>query len=358
MPSGSRKGRVKLADIAQASGVSLAAVSLALSDKPGISQETRLNVLSVARTLGYPVKPPTGSNASKAFKTIGLLVISSGDNEPSPNHFYSYIVAGIDATCRQMGFNLMFANLPVDAENCPIEIPALVESSHLDGLIIAGALIDEKTSQILDSRPYPVVLVDAYSQTHVYNSVLTDNLQGAYQATEYLIRKGHTQIGFVGGSDHAYPSFLDRRLGYQKALREYAAGSPSFADCGLGRDEVTSATIELLHNTPQMTAVMGVNDETAIAAMNVLIANGIPVPGQVSVMGFDDIYLAENVKPALTTMRINKQGMGRLAVQLLMNQAAQVEAGCVTSVFAPTLVERDSVAQALPKESWLRERQS
>ena len=358
MSLGSRKNRVKLVDIAQASGVSLTAVSLALSDKPGISQETRARVLDIARSLGYPVKSPTGSNTNKLIKTVGLLVISNGDEEPNPNHFYFYMVAGIDATCRQMGLNLMFANLPVDAENCPVEIPALVESGDVDGLIIAGALIDEKTSRVLDSHPYPVVLIDSYSQTHAYNSVVTDNLQGAYQAIEYLIRKGHTHIGFVGGSDHAYPSLLERRLGYQKALREFSAGQPYFADCGLGRDEVASAATGLLRDHPQITAIMGVNDETAISAMNALTESGISVPQQVSVIGFDDIYLAESVKPSLTTMRINKQSMGRLAVQLLVNQAAQSDAGCVTSIFSPTLVERNSVVQVSPIEGFKNGKQS
>lgn len=343
MPN-SRKNRVKLADIARASGVSLTAVSLALSDKPGISQDTRARVMEIAHSLGYQFKSPVSLSAVKAIKTIGLLVKSNAEDQPHANHFYSYIIAGIEATCRQMGLNLMFANFPVNAENYPVEIPLLLEKGDVDGLIIAGAYIDERTGRILDNRTYPVVLVDSYSQTHPYNSVLTDNFLGAYQATEYLIGKGHTRIGFIGGTDQAYPSFRDRRAGYIKALEDFDSGQPCFADCGNLRNDVATAAVKLLQSHPDITAIIGVNDDTAIAAMNALMDIGIVVPQQVSVMGFDDIYLTESVKPSLTTMRIYKQSMGKLAVQLLINQVSQADAGLVTSVFQPTLVERNSVA--------------
>lgn len=354
MPN-SRKNRVKLADIARASGVSLTAVSLALSDKPGISQETRVRVLEVARSVGYQFKSPATLTTVKAIKTIGLLVKSNSDDQPNANHFYSYIIAGIESTCRQMGLNLMFANFPVNVDNYPVEIPPLLEKGDVDGLIIAGAFIDEKTSRILDSRSYPVVLVDSYSQKRIYNSVLTDNFLGAYKATEYLIRKGHRHIGFIGGSDLAYPSFRDRRSGYKKALLDNGLGQMYVADCGTLRDDVVSAVVKLLQNHPQITAIMGVNDDTAITAMYALIEIGILVPQQVSVIGFDDIYLAESVKPSLTTMRIYKQSMGKLAVQLLLNQASQADAGFVTSIFRPTLIERNSVALANTKSIFLEE---
>lgn len=357
MPS-SRKGRVKLADIARASGVSLTAVSLALSQKPGISQETRTRVLESARSLGYHFKSPVIPASTKIIKTVGLLVKSNSLDEPNANHFYAYIIAGIEAMCRQMGLNLMFANLPVDRENIPVEIPSLIENGDVDGLIIAGAFIDERTHQVLSSHSRPTVLVDAYSHAQNYNAVLTDNFQGAYHAIEYLIRKGHSHIGFIGGNAHAYPSLRERRAGYQKALVDLKADRPYFADCSTERAEVALAAVELMRHYPQITAIMGVNDDTAIAAMYALVEHGISVPQQVSIIGFDDIYLAESVKPALTTMRIYKQSMGKLSVQLLLNQAAQPDAGLVTSIVSPALIERNSVVSAYSKVGLVEEKQA
>ncbi len=349
MPN-SRKNRVKLYDIAQASGVSLTAVSLALGDKPGISQETRVRILEMARSMGYRFKTPVTSSAVKAIKTVGLLVKSSPDDEPHANYFYSQIIAGVESACRQMGINLMYANLPVNNENYPLEIPPLLEKGEVDGLLLAGTFVDVSLGLILESRGCPIVLVDSYSSKATYNMVLSDNVSGAYQATEFLIQKGHNHIGFVGGHDLAYPSFRDRRVGYRKALERYDIGPGYFADCMLNRSDIAGAVLNLVKQQEQITGLVCINDVTAISAMYALIEAGIRVPQELSIIGFDDIYLAETVVPSLTTMRVNKQIMGRLGVQLLLNQVYQADSGCITSIFHPTLIERNSVMPACLSE--------
>lgn len=341
-----RKNRVKLFDIAQASGVSLTAVSLALSDKPGISQETRMRVREVARAMGYRFRAAASLVPTKTIHTVGLLVKSGLQDEPHSNHFYSHVIAGIEATCRQMGMNLMFSTAPVDTENRPLEIPPMIGKSEVDGFLLTGLFIDDRMSIALDDRDCPVVLVDSYSARRLYSAIISDNILGAYQATEYFIQKGHRQIGFIGGHVNAYPSFRDRRIGYCRALEDHKIEHSYFADCySNNRIEITAATIDLMQKNPGISAIIGVNDETAINAMYALIGQGVRVPQDVSVIGFDDIYLAESVVPALTTMRINKQSMGRMAVQMLVNQIFQTEGDFVTSVFRPTLIERNSVAQ-------------
>lgn len=347
----SRGSRVKLADIAQASGVSLTAVSLALSDKPGISQETRGKVLEVARSLGYRFKIPASTAPTKMLETIGLLVKSHAEDEPHTNQFYSHVITGIEAACRQMGINLMFANLPVDNENCPLGMPSLLEKSDIDAVILTGAFVDEALSKVLQSRSIPAVLIDSYAKEGDYTSIVSDNVAGAFQATEYLIRKGHTHIGFVGGHEYAYPSFRERRRGYLKALAEHGIHDSYFADSAYNRGEVTAAALDLVRKNAQITAMVGMNDDIAIIAMYALIEAGYRVPQEISIIGFDDIYLAESVVPSLTTMRVNKHGMGRFAVQLLLNQLNSLAGGgSVTSVFRPTLVERSSTAQLTRSE--------
>jgi len=348
MPN-SLKSRVKLVDIAQASGVSLTAVSLALNEKPGISQETRARVLEVARTLGYRFKTPVSSTPLKTIKTIGLLVKSDLEDEQHANYFYSYVIDGIEAVCRQLGINLMFANVPVDSNNNPLAVPPLLERGHVDGILLAGTFINDALCQVLERLSCPTVLIDAYSSRGIYNSVLSDNIEGMHQATEYLIRNGHRHIGFVGGHDQAYPSFRDRRVGYRRAMANYGISQTYFADSSINRSDIASAAVQLIRNNRQITAIVGVNDETAIYAMFALIEAGFHVPQDVSVVGFDDIHLAETVVPALTTMRVNKQAMGRFAVQLLLNQVPnQSESGYVTSILRPVLVERSSTSR-VPK---------
>jgi len=342
----SRKNRVKLIDIAQASGVSMTAVSLALSDKPGISQETREKVLEIARSLGYRFKPAPSVTPGKIVKTLGLLVKSSEHDEPHANLFYSGVIAGIETACRQTGVGLMFANLLVTPDNVPVGVPPLLEHGNVDGIILAGALVEAQLVRMLDARGVPVVLVDSYSPARTYTSINTDNIGGAAKAVEYLIEKGHTDIGYIGPGEHAYPSFRERREGYLNSLQRHNISRKYLLDCPVYRTDIAAAAnaVKLVRQYPLITALFAVNDDIAISTMYGLIQAGYKIPDQISIVGFDDIHLSETVVPSLTTMRLNKQSMGRLAVQLLVNQAIQPESGMVTSVFQPTLVERNSVA--------------
>lgn len=346
MPS-SNKGRVKLLDIARVSGVSLTAVSLALNEKPGISQETRTRVLEVARSLGYRFKAPVSPTPGKTIKTIGLLVKSDSENEPHANYFYSSVIDGIESACRHMGIDLMFANVPVDSDNCPFSIPPLLEKGNVDGILLTGTMVNDDLCQVLDRLPCPLVLIDSYTSRGTYNSVLSDNIEGAYRATEYLIGKGHQHIGFVGGSDQAYPSFRDRRTGFRQAMASHQLDSAYFADCATNRSDVASAAVQMIRGNREITAIIGANDETAIYAMLALIEAGFHIPQDISVIGYDDIPLAETMVPNLTTMRVHKQAMGRFAVQLLLSQVANPpENGYVTSILRPVLIERSSTGRA------------
>lgn len=342
----STKKRVTLSDIAQASGVSLSAVSLALSDKPGISQETRSRVIELARSMGYRLKISAEIPPKHSFHTIGLLVSPKVDEEPHISTFYAYIISAIEATCQQMNLNLMYANLLLDRHFRPYHLPPLLEKGDVDGFLIAGAPVNEEISQVLDRRGLPVVLLEAYCPTHEYSAILYDNFQGTYDATEYLIGKGHRHIGYVGGHLQDYPSFRDRRLGYLKALEHHQYAPPYCADFSVylaQRNEVVEAAVNLVRQNPQITALVCATDDIAIAAISGLSHAGFAVPGDISIIGFDDIEMAENIVPALTTMRVNKQSMGRMAVQILLNHAQQETSECVISYFRPTLVERSSV---------------
>lgn len=344
-----QRSRVKMADIAHESGVSLSTVSLVLSDKPGIPTETRGRVINVARALGYQFKNHVISRSTVNLRTVGLILKSQMGEVPQQNEFYSHVLAGIEAACRQQHLNLLFSTLSVDADNFPVENLHSLWHEAADGLLLVGAFVDESLNHIIGERPCPVVLVDAYSQTPLYDAVLSDNFNGAYRAAEYLIACGHTRIGFVGAHEHAYPSFLERRRGYLQALHDHGIPTPYFADVKhtTVRSDGIAATINLLQLQPGLTALMGVNDIVAISAMHAALSMGKRIPQDLSIIGFDDILLAENVMPPLTTMQVDKIGMGRLAVNLLLNRAETPQACLVTAVLQPTLIKRMSV-QNLP----------
>lgn len=348
--------RVRLSDIARRSRVSPTTVSLVLREKPGIPDATRERVLQAAQALGYTrpqrknataaAKNPNGSAARRSppLRTIGLIIKAIPHQIAAANPFYSYVVAGIEESCRRVRTNLLYATLPVDEDNQPVELPRLLSEQEIDGLLFVGTFVDETLQRVLEQQSVPVVLVDAYSDFS-YDSVVTDNESGAYEAVSHLIRHGHKHIGIVGSRPQSYPSIQERRAGYLRAMQEHGIASLYFADCLLEADAATAATRELLQAHPHITALFGCNDAIAIEAMHVARALGYRVPEDISIVGFDGIDLGAHIQPQLTTMHIDKVGMGRMAVELLKNRALNPEAERVTALVQPRLVERESVVK-------------
>jgi LacI family transcriptional regulator len=335
--------RVTLSEIAEQSGVSLSTVSLVLRDKPGVGKDTRQRVLGVAKELGY--FPKNGVQHRFSLTNVGLILKAEPGRTPQTNQFYSHVLAGIEMACRQWQFNLLYATLPVDRDSYPLELPrVLLEEDTADGLLLIGAFLDNTIAQVVERRSTPIVLVDAYAASDLYDAVVSDNFKGARRAVNYLVQRGHRHVGFIGSHPHAYPSIRERQRGYVQALEENEIGDSYFADCHIvDREEILDATADLLRQNPQITALFATNDEVAIAAMEAAQTLGRRIPDDISIIGFDDIDPSKSTQPPLTTMHVDKIGMGMLAVQLLLNRVEYPGSNPVTAVIHPHLVERRSV---------------
>jgi LacI family transcriptional regulator len=331
-----------MADVARESGVSLSTVSMVFSDKPGLPAETRQRVLNTARALGYNLRR-VQTNAAGTVRTITLLNKSQFNDIPRSDQFYSYVVAGTEAACRQRGINLVYATMNTDMDNRALEIPDLLEHGHIGGLLLVGAWLDTALVKLLNRRGISTVLVDSYCDCYNYDSVVSNNVGGAYQATEYLIQKGHRKIGFVGGFNQGFHSFRERRLGYQKALQDHQISEVFFANCYSKRENAIEVTHKLLLEHPDLTALVGANDFIAISMMHVANELGKRVGEDISLIGFDDIVLSESVIPPLTTMQVDKVAMGKAAVDLLIRRVENPDASTMTITIHPRLVERSSV---------------
>lgn len=340
--------RITLEEIARESGVSLATVSLVLRDKPGVNAETRRRVLETARDLGYRKKRSTEQASQKDIQQIGVVMKARADDIPQSNPFYSPVLAGIEFVCRKQHINLLYATVPVDAENHVAELPRILQEQAMDGMLLVGTFVDTTLAQIIHHDAQPIVLVDAYIAENGYDSVITDNFAGAYQAVSYLIDKGHRDIGLVASLPHSYPSISERRRGYIQALADRGIAACYFADSHLRRADAAEATLQLLEDSPHITALFCCNDDTAIGVLQALQSAGRRVPEDISLIGFDDTDPAAYVVPALTTMQVDKVGLGRIAVQLLMNRIEMPDAGLVTSIIRPLLIERQSVQGPRP----------
>jgi DNA-binding LacI/PurR family transcriptional regulator len=233
--------------------------------------------------------------------------------------------------------------MPVDADNYPVEIPHLVENCSIDGYLLISAFVDETLEQVFGKFTTPVVLVDAYSFSNKYDAGVSDNYTGAYQAVDYLIHHGHSLIALIGSHPNAYPSFSEHRRAYHQALLDN--GLPEiYADLTNVTDEGIASAQTLMKTKPYVSAIIGINDEMAIYTMRAAVILGKRVPEDLSVIGFDDIILAEYKNPPLTTMQVDKNAMGKMAKLLLSHRIEDPNGGIAIVMLKPKLVERESVS--------------
>lgn len=300
-------------DVAEAAGVSTAAVSLYLNDRPGISQATRERIAAVIQTLGYV---PRGSARRAAGSFIGLLV----ERLPLPvhnDHFYAGVVQGLQAEAERMGYHLMLS--VVDPEQRGL--PRAIAEQQVSGVIAVGG--GDVTDTLLDrlaDEGIPLVAVDNLSMSRQIDCVLTDNQHGAYQLTQHLLDLGHRRIAIILGPPK-YKSLVERYHGYREALLnagitpDEALIQPSISQ-GIPRKGYREMQ-RLLQLDPRPTAVFAVSDRTAVGALDALREHGLRVPEDISLVGFDGIALGEHADPPLTTVRTRNYEMGVVAVQRL-----------------------------------------
>jgi LacI family transcriptional regulator len=338
-------GRVTLEDIAQASDASLATVSLALRNKPGVSRAKREHILNIARSLGYERPVRAGDDDAVAVRNVALIFRTpdSGPERASPalNRFYSWVLSGIQDAADDAQMNLLLGSIPVDIRNTPKELPRRILATDVDGVLLVGAFRDEtvhRVIELLGTRAPAIVLVDNNGGAHALDSVGSMNREGTREATRYLIDRGHRRIAFAGRQAGRDPNFDDRYLGYCDVMAE--------AGLATGMIEITGDTVELPVHAPgefPFTAVVCGNDHAAWLLSRALQTRGIAVPGDVSIVGFDDTDHARDAVPALTTMAVDTLSMGRLAVRLLDFRLTAPEAARATLQLQPRLVERESV---------------
>jgi LacI family transcriptional regulator len=338
---------ITLRDVAVLAGVSMGTASQALNNRPHVALETRTRVLEAAQSLGYtPVRAATFVH--QALSVVGMIVKHDAGEPFAVNPFYSYIQAGIEQECQRNQLSLMVANIEVDRRSRPVSWPPMMLDRHIDGILIVGAFVEDTIHQIRQHSDMPIVLVDGYAAGNLFDSVIIDNANGAYVAVRYLIERGHSRIGLVGTAPDAYPSLRERRTGYIRALKRSGIRKPYFADFSVARNGQTrengyDATRELLNRAPEITALLASNDQVAVGALNAVRDMGREVPGDVSIIGFDDQDISHQVSPALTTVRVHKTWLGQMAVETLRRRAEQPDRPITTLAVSTELVIRASV---------------
>lgn len=310
--------KVSMENIAKQVGLSKNTVSLALRGMPGISADTRALIIQTAHDMGYLYKQ-TGNESYATTRSLCLVVPTIAHDREG---FFAHIQIGIEQEARKHHFNTIFHSYEEDGGH--FELPQCVRESQVSGIISVGR-VSEGTARTINRSGIPYIMADTYLDLVDEDCVHTDNILGGDHATEYLISMGHRDIGFIGDIN-ATVSFRDRYQGFRNAMQRH--GLPvneghciihAGLDVLIREDSAFAvAEVEKLDGLP--TAFFCANDAGAISLYRALGQMGVRIPADVSVMGFDDTNISALVSPELSTMRVQKEWMGRKAFVRLLEK--------------------------------------
>jgi LacI family transcriptional regulator len=332
-----RRKSVKLHDIAVRAGVSVNTVSRALRNKPDVGEKTRETILRLAKELGYVI-PSQASSRSKN-PVIGVLV------QDILNPFYAKVVQGIEGVLWQERANFLFG-CSYRQESKEKDVLSFFSQQQVDGLLITSVVNPEYVISYLEHSNIPTIFLSQRFEQYEVDYVINDNSEGAFIATDHLIKLGHTRIAHVMALDTQL-SARERLRGYQKALEN--AGIPGDSRLLRSGDSTIESgyylTKDLLLSGEKMTALFAYNDIVALGAFRAIREANLQVPADISLVGYDDIMFAEFFEIPLTTVHQPTIEISRKAAELLFEKIkARPNYKTQQVVLKPRLVVRSSTS--------------
>lgn len=328
-------------DVAERARVSVATVSAILNDNKYVSPELADRVRESIATLQYRPNGLARSLKQQRAHILGLIL------SDITNPFFTTLVRAVEDTARGAGYTLLLGNTDEDAakEEAYVE---LLRSRQVDGLILVASAGQHAYLPDLLAAGLPVVCVDRSLASLGADSVLTDNVAGAYQAVAHLVALGHRRIGIVTGLP-GVTSTYQRLDGYRQALAEHGiAWDADFVREGDSRMEGGARrAAELLALPERPTALFVTNNLMTIGAMRAIADAGLRCPEDVALIGFDDFEWASVFRPRLTTVRQPVYEIGKAAARLLIQRIERKRTGAATEILLPpTLIVRESCGEA------------
>ena len=349
--------RITMQQIADRVGVSKFAVSKALSGKAGVSLETREKIVQAAARLGYfaqrrprsPVvrgAPPAGEERTGTRRTV-IVLIPNERYQNRQSAYWGRIIDGIGEVLEQQRLGMM-----IITEQEADHFPQLIKTDAVLGLIGVGHIANQLLLEVRNMG-IPFVLVDHEDPLIPTDTLFMNNYECVRRMTHCLLGDGHRSLQFVGNVGFSR-SFRDRWLGFRSLLEErdipLAQDERLLAIGGANRSEMTEALEPIVGDLAQRRALPSAfvcaNDSIAICVMTALMKMNVSVPEQVSVAGFDDIDDAALSQPTLSTVHVDKEALGRRAVDTLLWRIARPDEPKEKILLAGDIVLRQSTAAA------------
>lgn len=327
-----------MVDIANKLGVSVVTVSNALAGRDGVSEKMRVLICETAKEMGYR---PSNNTVSKKSgingKSVGI--ITSERFVGVIGTFYWELTANISNKLSAMNIFTVYECVTRENEQNAV-LPKIVSERRTDGIIIIGQL---KRSYIaeLSKTDIPILFVDFYDNKYNIDSVNSDSYYGGYILTEYLVEKGHKNIGFIGNIN-VTSSINDRFLGYVKCLMENnLTYRPEWI---LDDRDDTGTLFEKLDFPEYMpTSFVCNSDETAFRVISALKSKGVRVPEDISIVGYDNYTVSDICIPAITTIEVDISKMASEAVKIIEKKLLDSSYIAGRCILSGKLIEKDSV---------------
>lgn len=332
--------RIRIDEVAQAAGVSPKTVSRVLNNEPNVRPQTRERVKAAMAALNFRPDPSARSLAASRSYLVGLLYDNPSDS------YLMEIIGGVLDTCQAQHYQLILCPLAFDRADLVREFDALMAQSRPGGLILTPPLTD--ADALVERLEQTGVKYASISPKRPGNGigVFIDERQAARELVGHLIEQGHRRIAHIRG--HAAHGASRWRLdGYRDALKRAGiAADPALVVQGaFSFDSGVQAAHQLLDLADPPTAIFAGNDDMAAGVIRVAYERGLSVPGDLSVCGFDDIPIAHQIFPALTTVRQPAREMGAVATTELLKRLRNREAGTMLRL-SHTLCIRQSTGPA------------
>ncbi|MEP7287283.1 MAG: LacI family DNA-binding transcriptional regulator [Chloroflexota bacterium] len=323
--------------VAQHAGVSKATVSRVLNGNLNVNAEMRQRVLASIATLDYQPSALAGSLRRQRTRAIGLVV---PDNR---NPFFAELARGIEARCDEAGYSVYLCN-SADSEQKEIDYCYKLYRQRVAGVAIAITGTSEQAIRYLQTNQMPIVLLDRGYPGVEADSVQCDHYQGAYDAMDYLLGLGHRRFGLIIGLRHD-PPVQDRLRATFDILHKHGLDIDHqmiYETQNYGHEAGYTGAQHLLSIRQRPTAIFAFNDSMAVGALRYALESGLRVPGDLSVIGVDNIPLSSFVYPSLTTVAQPMTEIGRAAADMLLARIEGTPASYIRKHLPAQLIVRES----------------
>lgn len=326
---GRRRKAAKMTDIARLAGVHVSTVSRALAGSPLVEAGKRQRIVQLAREHGYVVNPVARNLRLKRTQMVSVVIpLQHEASQPLTDPFFVAMLGHLAEAITQRGYGMDLRKVVLSG---PEWLAELIASGRSDGIVVIGQSTEHDTLQRVAGSYLPLVVWGGQMPRQKYCTVGSDNPGGAHAAVRHLLRTRRRRIVFLG--DPTGPELRQRYEGYQRALQEAPPGTAAPAQlvpAHLTPDAAYQAMCERIRAGERFDALFAATDVIAISAMRALANEGLSVPADVAVVGFDDIPIAAHTTPSLTTVRQDVEKGASTLVDLLFRRIEGEETDSVT----------------------------